>query len=115
MKVQRFWSGHAHVYPWHLVPAPTPDGAERKSRRYATGAEQWEGVVRVLQHAGARRIVESVNAHLRAPVVIVCAVPRLSDDFDADYARVDRFIGAVFFGEPTEGLDAAPPAPEASA
>ncbi len=112
---QRFWNAHAHVYPWHFVGGTYNDGTPRKVRQYARGAEQWEGVVRVLQHAGARRIVESVTASASAPVVIVCAVPRLSGDFDADYERVEQFISAVFFGEPTEGLDAAPPAPEASA
>lgn len=105
--MQKFWSGFATVHPWHMVDHPTADGGTRKVKQYPRGADQWEGHRRVIAHQGAMRVVVSIKTELAGAGSIICAVPRVSDDFDADYERVTRFVSAVFFGEPTEGLDAA--------
>lgn len=105
---QRFWGGYAHVCPSHFVETTLPGGRTHMAQRYARGSEQAEGARRVLGHAGAMRLVHSLAIAADHPVAIVCAVPRLSDDYNADHERLSRFVSAVFFGEPTEGLDASP-------
>ena len=109
MRTTKFWAGGITIFPMHRVEVTDDSGRSRKALRGAGFGELNECGARLLSHAGASRILQSVTITAYGPSFVVCGVPRLSDDHDADAARVERFINAVFFGEPTEGLDAAPP------
>jgi hypothetical protein len=112
--MRKFWHGNVIVHPFRMVDQ-TVTGSTFKVRHHPRGDEWPAGAVRVLSHNGARNIIQTITVAAGSASYIVCAVPRVSDNHDADCERVERFISAVFFGEPTEGLDSAPALPDTSA
>lgn len=106
-----FWFGSITVKPARATKEARDDGSIREVLRAPRYDELNECVRRYFAHQGALNITKSFSVCADGyPVRIECNVPRVSDDHDADCGRVERFITAVFFGDPTEGLDTASPA-----
>lgn len=108
MKAIIFWCGNLSIIPWRPVEQTNLDtGKTRTVREYARERIAFEGLRRYLAHKGAMDITRNIALDFNHCEIVVC-VPRVSSDHGADCARVERFVNAVFFGEPTEGLDASP-------
>ena len=108
MRPIKFWFGSLVINPSRRIErADCETGKTRTVQEYARYTIAIEGMRRYLGHEGAMKITRGVTLDADRCEIVV-NVPRLSSDHDADCARVERFINAVFFGEPTEGLDAAP-------
>ena len=109
MTVINFWVGNLIIEPSRTIECDDPDCQHTKregvhlSRRRAAYREANDGMRRYLGHEGAQRITYSMTMS-PGRCEIVVAVPRVSDDHDADVARIERFVNAVFYGEPTEGM-----------
>lgn len=113
MKRIMFWQGIVTIEPSRVIVCNDPDCQHTKregvhtSRQRAAYREAVDGMRRYLGHDGAQRITYSMfMSPGRCEITI--AVPRMSDNHDADCERAERFVNAVFFGDQTEGFDAAP-------
>ena len=107
-----FWSGSITVKPARVMKETRDDWSIREVHRAPRFDELSECVRRYFAHQGALNITKSFFAGADGGylVRIECGVPITSDYHRADCERVERFVTAAFFGDPTEGVDTASPA-----
>lgn len=106
MTSQRYWDGRIEVIPFRSVEKRNEETGKSYHVRElvrSCGRGTFDCVKRLLDHRGVHQVLYSFHVGTDG-VRVSCIVPRLSDDHHADCKRVEAFVNAVFWGEPTEGL-----------
>lgn len=69
---------------------------------HGRNAEIGRRVLALLSHERAPSMIRALHIESTSVRIEAC-VPRFSDDADADAQRVEKFLTAVYLGEPVEG------------
>ena len=82
---------------WSLMRAVVPSvtRVDRRGRKFLAGRDALVGLRLILANEEAVALIHSIHIGPHDPLEILCAVPRVSDDADADGLLVEETINAT--------------------
>ena len=84
------------MWPFQRLVVPSvPRGGDSRGRRFMTGRDALAALRLILACDVATVFICSLHVEANGPLRILCAIPRVSDDPEADADRVESILNAT--------------------